>query len=71
MVSGLEDDMNKIAQKTVDLMILNLYSSQSLYYFPVQLSVSKRQRDGQQLARAWKKDQKVQGERRVVTAHQR
>ena len=70
MVSGLEDDMNKRAQKIVGLMILNLYSSQSLYYFSVQLSVSKRQRDGQQLARTWKKDQKVQGEKRVVTAHQ-
>lgn len=70
MVSGLEDDMNKRGQKIVGLKILNLYSSQSLYYFSVQLSISKRQRYGQQVVRAWKRDQKVQRERNVLTVHQ-
>ena len=67
MASGLEDYMNKRAQKTVGLKILNSYSSQSLCYFSVQLSISKRQRDGQPLSEFGRKTEE---ERRVLTAHQ-
>lgn len=69
MVSGLEDYMNKRAQNTVGLKLLNLYSSQSLYYFSVRLSISKRQRNGGSSLSEFRRKTKVYREKNVLAAH--